>query len=85
MAPGSSILAWKIPWTEEPGGPVGVAELDTTEHIHTHTHTHNRRIQYAELLKEVLVPGASLWTGMPQNTFWGKLLKTENESVGWHQ
>ena len=37
MAPGSSILAWKIPWTEEPGGPVGVAELDTTEHIHTHT------------------------------------------------
>ena len=42
MAPGSSILAWKIPWTEEPGGPVGVAELDTTEHIHTHTHTHTQ-------------------------------------------
>ena len=21
MATGSSILAWKIPWTEEPGGP----------------------------------------------------------------
>ena len=30
----SSILAWKIPWTEEPGnyGPRGCKELDTTEH-----------------------------------------------------
>ena len=30
----SSILAWKIPWTEEPGGlqPMGRKELDTTEH-----------------------------------------------------
>ena len=30
----SSILVWKIPWTEEPGGRNlvhGVAELDTTE------------------------------------------------------
>ena len=29
----SSILAWKIPWTEEPGGlwSLGSQELDTTE------------------------------------------------------
>ena len=29
-----SILAWKIPWTEEPGGysPQGHKELDTVEH-----------------------------------------------------
>ena len=30
----SSILAWRIPWTEEPGGlynPWGYKELDTTE------------------------------------------------------
>ena len=28
----SSILAWRIPWTEEPGGLVhGVAESDMTE------------------------------------------------------
>ena len=34
MATHSSILAWKIPWTEEPGGAVhGVAkESDMTEH-----------------------------------------------------
>ena len=29
------ILAWKIPWTEEPGGysPKGSKESDTTKHI----------------------------------------------------
>ena len=35
MATCFSILAWEIPWTEEPGGLQsmdGVAESDTTEH-----------------------------------------------------
>ena len=33
MATCSSILAWKIPWTEEPGGlqSMGSQELNTTE------------------------------------------------------
>ena len=31
MATHSSILAWKIPWTELPGG-LQSKELDTTEH-----------------------------------------------------
>ena len=33
MSTHSSILAWKIPWTEEPGRlhPMGLLELDTTE------------------------------------------------------
>ena len=42
-----SSIAWKIPWTEEPGNPWGCKELDTTErlrilseHISTHTSTH---------------------------------------------
>ena len=32
MATHSSILAWRIPWTEEPGRPqsIGSKELDTT-------------------------------------------------------
>ena len=30
MATHSSNLAWKIPWTEEPGGPRDPKELDTT-------------------------------------------------------
>ena len=35
------ILAWRIPWTREPGGssPQGRKELDTTE-LMGHTHTH---------------------------------------------
>ena len=36
MAPHSSILAWRIPCTEEPGQATvhGVAESDRTEHQH---------------------------------------------------
>ena len=36
MATYSSILAWEIPWTKEPGGynPWGHKQSDTTEHTH---------------------------------------------------
>ena len=39
MASHSNILAWRIPWTEEPGGysPWGRKESDMTERL-THTH-----------------------------------------------
>ena len=39
MAPHSSTLAWKIPWTEKPGGlqaTRGREESDTTERLHFH-------------------------------------------------
>ena len=38
MAPHSSTLAWKIPWTEEPGRlqSIGRQESDTTEWLHFH-------------------------------------------------
>ena len=38
MAPHSSTLTWKIPWTEEPGRLQvhGVSESDTTEQLHFH-------------------------------------------------
>ena len=32
----SSTIAWKIPWTEDPGGR---KESDTTERLHFHFHT----------------------------------------------
>ena len=40
MATHSSILAWRIPWTEELGGlqPTGRKESDTTERLHFHLH-----------------------------------------------
>ena len=39
MANHSSILAWKIPWTEKPGrlhSPWGRKESDMTERLHCH-------------------------------------------------
>ena len=38
MASHSSILAWRLPWTEEPGGlqSVGSQESDTTERLNHH-------------------------------------------------
>ena len=37
MAVHSSILTWRIAWTEKPGRIHRVAELDTTDQL-THTH-----------------------------------------------
>ena len=39
MATQSSVLAWRIPWTEEPGGlqSWGHKESDTTEQLRMHT------------------------------------------------
>ena len=38
MATHSSILSWRIPWTQESGGlkTMGCKELDTTEHLTLH-------------------------------------------------
>ena len=51
MATHSSIPAWRIPWTEEPGGPqsMGSKRVEqnwATAHacIHTHVHTHTLSI-----------------------------------------
>ena len=47
IATHSSILVWRILWTEEPGGLQSVGSQRvrhnqaTNTHTHTHTHTHN--------------------------------------------
>jgi len=33
MATHSSILAWRIPWTEDPGGLQSISELDVAEQL----------------------------------------------------
>ena len=45
VATHSSILAWRIPWTEEPGSlqSIGLQELDMTE-VTEHAHTKSRLI-----------------------------------------
>ena len=46
MATHSSILAWKIPWTEEPGWLqfMDHKESDTTERLNHHHHTHRHAL-----------------------------------------
>ena len=64
MATHSSILAWKIPWTEEHGGynPFDDKESDTTVHTHTHICTHT--VQEFQVILEVTdtsMPGRNYW------------------------
>ena len=47
MATHSSILIWRIPWTEEPGRlqSTGHKESDTTEQLHFHFHIQNKKFE----------------------------------------
>ena len=60
VAAHSSILAWRIPWTEEPGGlqftglqRVGRDQAAERARAHTHTHTLTHT-------HDTFVPGASI-------------------------
>ena len=68
MAPRSSTLAWKIPWTEEPGGlqAMGSLESDTTEQLHFHFQHHNNGVNSGSL-------------GLPK---YGKMLQEPREHSG---
>ena len=64
VATHSSILAWEIPWTEEPGGfsPWGCKELDMTEQLsaNTHTHTHTQEVRSSsEIMNKVTSSSAA--------------------------
>ena len=39
----SSILAWRIPWTKEPGGPWSIASQSWTQLKQLSTHTQNHQ------------------------------------------
>ena len=60
MAPHSSTLAWKIPWTEEPGGPQSMGSLrvgqDSATSLSLFTFMHWRRKWQPT---PVLLPGES--------------------------
>ena len=45
MATHSSILAWKVPWTEEPGRLQSMGSQSQT-HLSTHTHTLGQKPKY---------------------------------------
>ena len=56
MATHSSVLAWRIPWTEEPGRlqSVGWQESDTTEQLSTqHTHSFLAGLEWLLFLNDM--------------------------------
>ena len=73
MAHHSSTLAWKIPWTEEPGGlqSTGSLESDTTERLHFHT-----------LEKEMATHSSVLAWRIPGTGKLGGLLSMGSHRVG---
>ena len=70
MATHSSLLDWRIPWTEEPGRLQSV-ELDTTER----THTHNLEKKSHKQIKTPSLPC------LPQSLWHHRRLK---KSTQWH-
>ena len=74
MAPHSSTLAWKIPWTEEPGGlqSMGSQLIDFTFTFHFHalekemaeTNFKSRSFLLKEKRRQVPFPLLSVRTGM---------------------
>ena len=46
MATHSSILAWRIPWTEELGGLLSIGSVKSQTRKSTHTHTHTRTVNH---------------------------------------
>ena len=66
MAPHSSTLAWKIPWTEEPGGLHGVAKSRTLLSDFTFTfHFHSMEKEMATSVFAWRIPGMGEPGGLP--------------------
>ena len=58
----SSILAWEIPWTEEPGGlqSMGSQESDMTQRLNHYHHDMERTYDFKQKILKVITPAASL-------------------------
>ena len=69
MATHSSILAWRIPWTEEPGGLQSMRSQRVGHKVMTNTHTHTFRgyLEKEMATTPVFLPGKSVYSYSP----WG--------------
>ena len=68
MAPHSSALAWKIPWTEEPGGVYGVAQSPTRLNDFTftfHFHALEKEMATHSSVLAWRIPGTGEPGGLP--------------------
>ena len=67
MATHSSIVAWKIPRTEETGGlqSMGSLQLDTTERLHFHFHALEEEMATHSSVLAWRIPGMVVPGGLP--------------------
>ena len=72
MAPQSSTLAWKIPWTEEPGGlqsmgsqRVGLTSLTERLHFHFSFHALEKEMATHSSVLAWRIPGTGEPGGLP--------------------
>ena len=67
MAPHSSTLAWKIPWTEELGrhSPWGHEKSDMTERLHFHFHGLEKEMATHSSVLAWRIPGTGEPGGLP--------------------
>ena len=65
MAPHSSTLAWKIPWTEEPGRLRSMGSLNTTERLHLHFYALEKEIATHSSVLAWRIPGTGKPGGLP--------------------
>ena len=86
MAPDSSTLAWKIPWTEEPGGLQSMGSLgvrhDWATSLSLFTFMHWRRKWQPT---PVFLPGESQgWGSLVGRRLWGRT-ESDTTKVTWQQ
>ena len=65
MAPHSSTLAWKSPWTEEPGRLRSMGSLNTTERLHLHFYALEKEIATHSSVLAWRIPGTGKPGGLP--------------------
>ena len=84
MAPHSSTFAWKIPWTEEPGGLqfMGSIESDTTERLHFHFHALEKEMATHSSVLAWRIPGTGSLVGCH---LWGRTESNMTEATQQQQ
>ena len=75
MAPHSSTLAWKIPWTEEPGRLQSMGLQRVTEQLHFH-------FQFHALEKEMTTNSSALAWRIPETGEPDGLLSMGSHRIG---
>ena len=67
MATHTSVLAWRVPWAEEPGGlsPCSLKESHAAQRFtHTHTHVHTHAVESYSAVKNKAMASVATWMGL---------------------